>query len=90
MYIAAQCQSLLGDFPTTIEQDEGLLQQVCLEHATQLKTLTDRIGGNHEDNASSVRPGHQHLAVSYRLARKRLLSAAITDLQSMANLLDAT
>ena len=79
---------MLQSFPTTIEQDKHLLQQInhtslSLSHSTTQGAYQSR----HAD-ADPMRPANYQLAIAYRLARKKTLQTAVTDLESMACLLD--
>lgn len=90
LYIAAQCLSLLEQFPTTIEQDQQLLQYICSTSTKLHHAPTEANNDDYRAESASIRAEHQQLGITYRLTRKKMLKAIVTDLQSMANLLDPT
>lgn len=79
---------MLQSFPTTIEQDEQLLQRFNHTSSSVPHSMTqESCQGRHAD-LETMRPAHHQLAVTYRLVRKKTLQIAIADLKSMASLLD--
>lgn len=87
LHIAANCQSLLDGFPTSIREDEQLIQQrtqATYDLPTQAAQETTQVSAD----VDSMQAEHKHLAVVYRLARKRALKAVITDMESQATLLE--
>lgn len=80
-HAAADAQALLTSFPTSIEEDEALLQQAGPEPGLNLELDPDpKSRGNW---AAAWRAWtHRQLAIRYRLARKRLLWRTASDLDA--------
>ncbi len=72
--IAAECQQLLNEMSTTIEQDK---QQLMTTGRQELA----RMPWKHAE--------HQELALKYRIARKQTLHSVIQDLEAVVCLLFA-
>ena len=74
MRIAAECEALLHEMPTTLEHDKQLLMTKTWEQNADMPWRFAE---------------HKQLALAYRIARKQTLHTVIQDLHAVARLLSA-
>ena len=89
LLIVAGCESQLDAFPTSIIQDEQLIQQSSFENDDMPHQAAAQPPCCSQADAKHMQAEHKQLAVHYRLTRKRTLKAVKADIESQATLLSA-
>ena len=78
-FLRHRCQQLLAGYPTSVEEDEELLQR--LESSREESSAASSGNGDTAAARQQLRPQQWATAVRYRLGKKRVLLATVAGLE---------